>query len=195
HAAKAGAVHRALITFTFNRVSQALYIRHGLFPRLPLYMVGAPRDGALARAPETRLQSVRIEDPSAHRGALEAADISALAVSRAKHDRYLLGEAGTKGFLLHQHGACVGYTYFNAVGHIGPLAVTRPDAVGPAFATAMQLAGERAAQVSAFVPGSSEDALKIAMTSGMRITFPMVLMSSGPFGDWTRYLPRNPGFM
>jgi hypothetical protein len=30
---------------------------------------------------------------------------------------------------------------------------------------------------------------------GMRIAFPMLLMSSRAFGDWSRYLPRNPGFM
>jgi hypothetical protein len=29
----------------------------------------------------------------------------------------------------------------------------------------------------------------------MRIAFPMMLMSSRSFGDWTSYLPRNPGFM
>ena len=34
---------KALITFTFNNVSQGLYISHGLFPRFPIYMVGVPR--------------------------------------------------------------------------------------------------------------------------------------------------------
>jgi hypothetical protein len=29
----------------------------------------------------------------------------------------------------------------------------------------------------------------------MRITLPMVLVSDREFGDWRRYLPRNPGFM
>src|SRR5476651_2349341 len=37
HAKKSGATNRALITFTFNTVSQGLYIRNGLFPRLPIY--------------------------------------------------------------------------------------------------------------------------------------------------------------
>ena len=32
HARKTGATNKALITFTFNIVSQGLYIRHGLFP-------------------------------------------------------------------------------------------------------------------------------------------------------------------
>ena len=45
HAGKAKVTHRALITFTFNRVSQGLYIRHGLFPKLPIYFCGSARTG------------------------------------------------------------------------------------------------------------------------------------------------------
>jgi ribosomal protein S18 acetylase RimI-like enzyme len=44
HARKSNAAHKALITFTFNRVSQALYIRHGLFPKMPIYFFAAPRE-------------------------------------------------------------------------------------------------------------------------------------------------------
>jgi hypothetical protein len=32
-----------------------------------------------------------------------------------------------------------------------------------------------------------------AASAIMRITFPMVLVAEHDFGDWTRYLPRNPG--
>jgi hypothetical protein len=49
--------------------------------------------------------------------------------------------------------------------------------------------------VTAFIHGTSEAALTMAADHGMRITVPMLLMSSGDFGDWTSYLPRNPGFM
>jgi hypothetical protein len=51
-----------------------------------------------------------------------------------------------------------------------------------------------AGQLSAFLPGTSE-ACGVALDHAMRITFPMVLVSTCQFGDWTRYLPRNPGFM
>ena len=37
YAKNSGATNRALITFTFNTVSQGLYIRNGLFPRCPIY--------------------------------------------------------------------------------------------------------------------------------------------------------------
>jgi ribosomal protein S18 acetylase RimI-like enzyme len=39
HAQKTGATNKALITFTFNTVSQGLYIRHGLLPRVPIYFL------------------------------------------------------------------------------------------------------------------------------------------------------------
>jgi len=49
HAKKTGAAYKALITFTFNTVSQGLYIRHGLLPRFPIYFFKvAPRSSWLA---------------------------------------------------------------------------------------------------------------------------------------------------
>ena len=67
--------------------------------------------------------------------------------------------------------------------------------MGAAFGTALDLAAAGGtAQVSALLPGVSE-AVGVAVKHGMRITFPMVLLSTRDFGDWTRYLPRNPGFM
>jgi hypothetical protein len=76
------------------------------------------------------------------------------------------------------------------------LAVTRRDALDAAFRTALTLAADSgASQISAFVPGTAEAALSAAVQHGMRITFPMLLMSSCDFGDWRRYLPRNPGYM
>jgi hypothetical protein len=100
-----------------------------------------------------------------------------------------------KGVLLHDGGGCMGYAYVSATGHIGPLAVAQTREMGAAFKTALDLAAASGApQVSAFLPGVSE-ALRVAVEHGMRITFPMVLVSTRDFGDWTRYLPRNPGFM
>ena len=42
-AQKRGARTKALITFAFNRASQSLYIRHGIFPQLPVNFFAAPR--------------------------------------------------------------------------------------------------------------------------------------------------------
>ena len=89
----------------------------------------------------------------------------------------------------------VGYVYVSSDGPIGPLAVVQPNAVDAAFRTGLNLALESgSSQVSAFLPGMS-DATRIAVEHGMRITIPMLLMSTCDFGHWRRYLPRNPGFM
>ena len=50
-------------------------------------------------------------------------------------------------------------------------------------------------QVSAFLPSTARPAMVRALEHRMRITVPMVVMANDDFGHWTRYLPRNPGFM
>jgi ribosomal protein S18 acetylase RimI-like enzyme len=191
-----GATNRALITFTFNRVSQGLYIRHGMFPKMPIYFFGIPREqlnGSLADRP---LRGVALEDTVPHRSSLARIDAQALGVSREKHHRYLSEDEATKGFLLYANSDCVGYVYVGSDGHIGPLAVSRSDALGSAFTTALKIAVDGdSPQVSAFLPGTCDAALSLAIEHGMRISFPMVLMATPNFGDLTQYLPRNPGFM
>src|SRR5271170_6655090 len=196
HARKSGALHRALITFTFNRVSQGLYIRHGLFPKMPIYFFGAARERVIAGLPEPSLRSVAIDDTAAHMKKLAEIDARAVGVAREKHHRFLLNDPATTGVLLYAGAECVGYTYIGSNGHIGPLAVTRVDVLGDAFTTALKTAADGSCEkISAFLPGTCGSALSLAVNQGMRITFPMLLMASPGYGDWTLYLPRNPGFM
>ena len=143
-----------------------------------------------------QFRPVSLEETASDLQKLANIDARALGVSREKHHRYLLNDRTTRGVGLYSEEDCVGYAYVSTRGHIGPLAVARPGALGSAFTTALALAVEIGSpQVSAFLPGASEAALSIAVGHGMRITFPMLLMSTRDFGDWTGYLPRNPGFM
>jgi ribosomal protein S18 acetylase RimI-like enzyme len=196
HARNCGATNKALITFTFNKVSQGLYIRHGLFPRFPIYFLSVAREQLADRLQGAQFRCVPLEETASNLHALARIDARVLGVSREKHHRYLINDPATRGVSLHAGDDCVGYAYVSTSGHIGPLAVMQPDALGTAFRTALALAAESgASQVSAFLPGASETALSMAVAHGMRITFPMLLMSTRDFGDWTQYLPRNPGFM
>jgi GNAT superfamily N-acetyltransferase len=193
-ARKSGAKTKALITFAFNRASQSLYIRHGLFPQLPVYFFAGARDQL--RLPPERLPSAPLSLSAAHLRDLDAIDAAVLGVSRAKHHRYLLEDAATKGLLLHaSNGDRIGYAYV-VDGHVGPLAVLQQEALVPALVTAFAFAIDAgSARVSAFIPSSCHGALSLAIGSGMRMTFPMLLMADRDFGDWSRYMPRNPGFM
>jgi GNAT superfamily N-acetyltransferase len=195
-AQKTGAANKALITFTFNTVSQGLYIRHGLFPRTPIYNLNVSREILLGRLQGEQLRAEPIENSPSHLEDLACIDAAALNLSRAKHHKFLLADTTMKGILLYAGGDLAGYAYVNSGGHIGPLAVMQADMLGAAFRNALRLAADaNAPQVTAFVPGAAEAALGVAIQSGMRITFPMLLMSSHEFGDWRGYLPRNPGFM
>ncbi len=195
HAQKRKAGIKALITYTFNSVSQGLYIRHGLFPRCPIYNFRVARDVLINHLQGAQLRCVPIENTAFHLRRLAEIDARALGVSRAKHHSFLIEDAATKGVMLHVGDDCVGYAYL-ADGHIGPLAVTQQTALGAAFTTALRLAAKSGPpQVSAFLPGACDAALSIAVEHGMRIKSPMVLMSTQDFGNWTQYLPRNPGFM
>jgi ribosomal protein S18 acetylase RimI-like enzyme len=196
HARKSGAAHKALITFTFNRVSQGLYIRHGLFPKMPIYFFGATRECVIAALPDVPLSTIVIEGTAAQMKHLAEIDARAVGVAREKHHRYLHNDPATKGVMLYSGDDCVGYTYIGSDGHIGPLAVTRTEVLGDVFTTALKMAADGGSeQISAFLPGTCDSALSLAVKQGMRITFPMLLMASPGFGDWAQYLPRNPGFM
>jgi ribosomal protein S18 acetylase RimI-like enzyme len=196
HAQKSGATNKALITFTFNTVSQGLYIRHGLFPRFPIYNFSVARELLMGRLQGAQFRCVPLKETASNLHSLALIDARVLGVSREKHHRYLINDNATRGVSLYAGDDCVGYVYVGTDGHIGPLAVMRPDALGTAFRTALNLAAASgSSQVSAFLPGASEAALSTAVAHGMRITFPMLLMSTRDFGDWTQYLPRNPGFM
>jgi GNAT superfamily N-acetyltransferase len=195
HARMAKAGTKALITFAFNAVSQGLYMRIGLFPRCPIYNFKVARNAVAADPDGERLRCVPLENTSAHCHALAQIDSRALGISRAKHHGFLASDAATRGFLLYTERECAGYAYV-ADGHIGPLAVMHRATLSAAFTTAIDLAAEgSAAQVSAFVPGSCDEALRVAIAAGMRITTPMVLMATRDFGNWTQYFPRSPGFM
>jgi len=141
HARKVGATNKGLITFTFNIVSQGLYIRHGLLPRLPIYLVSVARDALMDRLQGDRLHSTPIEPTAPHLETLAQLDASTLGISREKHHRYLLRDGTTKGVLLYDRSECIGYAYASATGHVGPLAVAQARSMGAAFRTALDLAG------------------------------------------------------
>jgi GNAT superfamily N-acetyltransferase len=196
HAQQSGATSKALITFTFTTVSQGLYIRHGLFPRFPIYNLSVARERLTGRLHGAQLRHVAQKETAVDLHNRTQIDMAALGVSREKHHGYLMQDRATRGFGLYDGDDCVGYVYVADNGHIGPLAVMRPNLLAAAFTTALDIAAESgSSQVSAFIPGTADTALNAAIEHGMRITIPMILMSTRDMGDWMCYLPRNPGFM
>jgi GNAT superfamily N-acetyltransferase len=196
HADDRNAQTRALITFAFNRASQGLYIRHGLYPVCPIYMWSIRRDAWSGGARRNHLRIEPLDQSPLTLAQLVRIDLATLGVSRAKHHGYMLSQGGLSGVSLWNEGECVGYAYAGPEGHVGPLAVADPQWLPDAFEAALDWAADFGSeQVSAFIPGSIPAALDVALHKGMRIVLPMLLMGSGRLAAWDRYLPRNPGLM
>ena len=85
HAKNSGATNRALITFTFNTVSQGLYIRNGLFPRCPIYNFSVPRELLRSRLKGRQFRSVSLDET--------ASDLQKLAGIDLRGSGHLSGEA------------------------------------------------------------------------------------------------------
>ncbi|MGI9026864.1 MAG: GNAT family N-acetyltransferase [Burkholderiaceae bacterium] len=87
HAQKKGATNKALITFAFNTVSQGLYIRHGLFPRLPIYFFNVSRESLGNHVRGISFRCVPLENTAAHLQSLAEIDARALGTFHAGKER------------------------------------------------------------------------------------------------------------
>lgn len=196
-AARNGAENRALITLGYNLASTGLYIRNGLFPREPLYRLVAPAAALDGRQrPEPDHTTLPLAPWPGEQDWLDAVEEEVIGFRRGTQHRFRQSMPGMRALRVDRGGRSAGYIYISAEGHIGPL-LAAPGADEAAVA----LAGVRAAlegqpkQVSLIVPGRADRILATLSPLGFRIEESMLMMASRSFGDWTRYLPSNPGFM
>lgn len=195
HAEENGAENRALITMAYNTASTGLYIQNGLYPREPLLRLVAPAPVVAARITLPGLEAVPIEPWPGSRDWLSCIDEEVLGFRRESQHAFQLGIAA-RALRLERAGQPVGYAYVSAVGHIGPLAVLPGTDPGEALRAVLRGALEvKSPQLSMVVPGRVERVHDAALGLGFRIDEPFVLLSARPFGDWSHYLPSNPGFM
>jgi hypothetical protein len=188
------ATNRALITFACNMVSTALYVKHGLYPREPLYRLGAPAKEVERRLAERGLD-YRATETAPTIEQFGAIDEAVLGFRRDRHHAFL-SRTNVRTFTIEKDGAVAGYAYVSPEGQIGPVAVAPPEdasqAIGATIAAALKT---EAQHLSIIVPGASEALMAKATELGFRIMEPLVLMAEKPFGNWRNYVPRDPGYM
>ncbi len=197
----AGGGSGALATCTdaAQPVSNALYARYGLVPRVPvLELVGRPDRAVLAALPGgvravpfELLAAGPTDGPGPRRlaAALDALDRAILGYAHPQ-DHAFLRETGRLGHLYEAgDGRIVGYGYASPVGRIGPLAV-EDAALLPGVLGHLLRAVEPAGAFSAWVPGAAGAAVTSLLAAGLRLEdFPALLCWDRPFADFSRYLP------
>lgn len=189
-----GATNKALITFAYNPGSIGLYVKHGLYARLPLYrwsIAGPPAVPSLVRA---RYQCVPMQHLGPQ-GWIEEIDSDTLGFQRAQHHAFLQNVQPDGVIQIVRSGDPVGYAYVSPSGHIGPLAMKSSESIEEGLlAVVMHLGKRQTGRMSVIIPGPAEGASELASSMGFRIAEPLLLMSARPFGP-RNYFPRDPSYM
>jgi ribosomal protein S18 acetylase RimI-like enzyme len=189
-----------MATDTAQPISNALYARRGMTPRLPVWrLVGEPhRWSALPPLPSS-LEAVPFEAIAAngHEGprrlteAVNAVDRAVLGITHPADHEYLRRD-GRAGFLVREReGRVLGYVYGSGVGRLGPVAAHDPALLPSLLGVAIRSVPSFGA-VAAWVPGTADAALRGLLEAGLRLDrFPAILCWSRPDHPFERYLPIN----
>ena len=188
----------ATCTDSVQPVSNALYSRFGMVPRVPvLELVGRPEHPipglpeGIRAVPFDLLRAGPTDGAGPMRlaAALERVDRETLGYAHPQDHAYL-GRQGRVGYLYEAgDGSVLGYGYASEVGRLGPVAVEDAGLMGPVL-------GHLVASVRpvgafyAWVPGSAGSAVAALLEAGLRLEdFPALVCWDRPFADFERYVP------
>ena len=195
----------ATCTDSAQPISNALYGRLGIVPRLPvLELVGRPVRGRLPGLPDG-IRAIPFEEVAGTTGsagasgttqgaarladALDALDLTLLGYAH-REDHAFLARQDRRGFLYEGPGGEVlGYGYAARSGRLGPLAVLDEALTRPALGHLMTAVAPAGA-FAAWVPGANGEAVRALLEAGLFLEdFPALLCWTRPFADFARYIP------
>jgi GNAT superfamily N-acetyltransferase len=179
-------------------ISNAIYARRGMVPRIPIWrVVGEVRRWSavptlpqgLSAVPFEAIDQGEPDGPRRLAGILDDFDRELIGAAHPVDHEFQRRE-GRVGFLVREaSGRTLGYVYSSPIGRMGPLA-----AIDPALHRALIGVAVRETpmlgSVATWVPGTASDALRALLDAGLRIDgFPGVICWSRPEHPFERYLP------
>ena len=185
-------------------ISNALYARRGMLPRVPIWRLFGEvrRWAALPELPAT-LEAVPFEaivgdaggGGDGHRrlaGFVDDVDRELIGAAHPADHAYLRRE-GRSGFLLRRRddpaAPPLGYVYGSAGGRLGPLAAVDP-ALHPALLGVALRRTPMLDAVAMWVPGTADRATRALLDAGLRYDgFPGLACWSRPDHPFERYVP------
>ena len=188
----------ATCTDSAQPISNALYSRYGMIPRLPvLELVGRPQHpvaglpGGIRAVPFDLLRAGPTDGAGALwlAAALERLDRATLGYAHPRDHAYLAAQ-GRLGYLYEAgDGTVLGYGYTSEVGRLGPVAVADGELLGSVVGHLLG-AVRPAGAFSAWVPGTASAAIATLLAAGLRLEdFPALVCWDRPFADFERYVP------
>jgi GNAT superfamily N-acetyltransferase len=189
-----------MATDTAQPISNGLYARRGMVPRLPIWRLsGEPyRWGAVPTLPAT-LEAISFDAIAAngHAGprrladAVDDVDRQVIGITH-QQDHEFLRRDGRSGFLVRERGGRIfGYAYGASSGRIGPVAAVDPELLPALLGVAIRLT-PMLGTVGVWVPGSADGAIRVLLEAGLHFDrFPGLVCWSRPELPFARYLPIN----
>lgn len=179
-------------------ISNALYARIGLVPRVPIWrLTGEVHDRRVfpdlpSGATIEAFEAVAERGPDGHRRLADTVNELDRAVIGFEHpaDHALLRRDERRGFLLRAaDGRPIGYGYASAIGRVGPIATIDPSLLAPLLGWLLvnvPANGSRAV----WLPGTAGEAFTAALRAGLRLDgFPGLICWSTSEHPFERYVP------
>jgi GNAT superfamily N-acetyltransferase len=197
----------ATCTDSAQPVSNGLYSRFGIVPRLPVFnLVGNARPGILAPLPAgvfatsfaelehgSRPDAPPGTGPAAARleQTIAAIDRDVLGYAHPQDHAYL--RAGSRSGFLYRtaEGRPLGYGYHSEAGRFGPVALLDETLTAPVIGHLLEAVKSRGA-TTVWIPGANDRAMVALLRAGLRIEgFPAQLCWTRPFAAFDRYIPAS----
>lgn len=187
-----------MCTDAVQPISNALYARRGIVPRIPIWrLFGEVRRWSALPLPGAGRQVIPFEtlaatEPDGERrlqALLDGLDREIIGSAHGADHGYLRRE-GRAGFVLRERGGrTLGYVYGSGVGRLGPVAAVDPGL----YATLIGIAVRETpalGPVALWVPGAADVATRALLDAGLRLDgFPGLICWSRPDHPFDRYLP------
>jgi GNAT superfamily N-acetyltransferase len=188
-----------MATDTAQPISNGLYARRGMLPRIPAWrLFGEPRrwsaipplPASLESIPFERLASGGPDDERRLADVVDALDREIIGAAHPRDHGYLQRD-GRSGFLVRERGTgrALGYGYGSSVGRLGPVAALDP-ALHPAILGTIVRETPALGPVAIWVPGTAAEATRALLDAGLRFDgFPALICWSAVTNPFERYLP------
>ena len=188
-------------TDSLQPVSNALYARHGMVPRIPVFFLRGPatRPEGFPRLPAgvvaTAFDSIAAGPPDGpgHRRLVEvtgAIDREVVGWARPEDHRYLRATARRGHLYADRDAVVLGYGYVRGDGRLGPVAAVDPEVIPAILGHLVATATPPDGGFSIAVPGSCGPAMIAVLRAGLRLDEPPALLCwDRPLVDVARYVP------
>jgi ribosomal protein S18 acetylase RimI-like enzyme len=187
----------AAYTNAANWPSISLYIRNGIFPRMPVLKLEGNISDLCEPTREIQPLQGEVAALSEETTALvNDIDREVRGVDRDVDHRFWLGAAGMRCYLFNDGQKISGYAYVSDDGTIGPLAASNAADVEQMLCFCLdRLSSQGVDNFTLHVPGDNTGALSLLYDRGFKIQELSLMMSSRPFGRWENYIISRPSLL